>query len=315
MGCGGGRARLDAGESVARSAAPAWIREIADADPPETVRFAGGPSHIGTRRPVIPEDGEGHVRKVNLRPYAADTVPVTNARFAAFVLETGYVTEAERFGWGPVFCGLLPDSRAVPKSQSQTPWWVRCDGAAWFAPEGSGSRVADRADHPATHVSWADACAFAAWAGGRLPSEAEWEHAARGGLDDDPRFPWGDREPDETDFLPANIWQGRFPDRNTCADGWLGTSPVGAFLANPAGLQDMAGNVWEWTVDPFVIRSPSKAARQRNALSRSERQKVMKGGSFLCHRSYCYRYRIAARSGIAADSGSSNTGVRVFYDS
>ena len=249
------------------------------------------------------------VRKVRLRPYALDAVPVTNARFAAFVAATGYVTVSERLGWGPVFRSLLPE----PSSGSDMPWWIKCDGACWFSPEGPGSGVADRLDHPVTHISWPDAKAFATWAGGRLPTEAEWEHAARGHLVGDPRFPWGNEEPDDRTFLPANIWQGRFPDVNTCADGWHGTSPVASFAANGAGLHDMAGNVWEWTSDPFRIRSESRPARQRNEQARSANQKVMKGGSFLCHVSYCYRYRIAARSGTAADSGASNTGLRVCY--
>ncbi|BCH27305.1 formylglycine-generating enzyme family protein [Mesorhizobium sp. L-8-3] len=290
------------------------IVRIADPTPPPRIGFSGGRSHVGTLRPEIRSDGEGLVREVRLRPFAVDAAPVTNARFAAFVAETGYRTEAERLGWGPVFRGLLADPSAHPPSASSTPWWVYCEGAWWAEPEGPGSHVRDRADHPVTHMSWADAGAFAQWAGGRLPTEAEWEHAARGGLAGDPRFPWGDREPDDADFLPCNIWQGRFPGDNACADGWLGTSPVGAFAPNQAGLHDMVGNVWEWTSEPFMIRSASRAARLRNRQAAEASQKTMKGGSFLCHISYCYRYRIAARSGTSADSGSSNTGLRVFYD-
>jgi formylglycine-generating enzyme required for sulfatase activity len=289
------------------------IAAFANATPPERITFRGGKSHVGTSRPEIRSDGEGLVSEMKLRPFAADAMPVTNARFAAFVAATGHVTEAEHFGWGPVFRGLLSDPVADLRSQPRIPWWVTCYGAWWAEPEGPGSHVRDRADHPVTHISWADASAFAAWSVGRLPTEAEWEHAARGGLEGDPRFPWGDREPDDTDFLPCNIWQGRFPAENTCADGFLGTSPVGAFAPNAAGLYDMAGNVWEWTSEPFVIRSASRAARLRNAEARAANQKIMKGGSFLCHISYCYRYRIAARSGTSADSGSSNTGLRVFY--
>lgn len=290
------------------------VSHLADSRSPARVAFKGGVSHVGTSDPAIPADGEGLLRKVRLKPFLVDVAPVTNARFAAFVADTGYVTLSERLGWGPVFRGLLPDPQAVPPSDSPTPWWVICDGAAWSTPEGPGSDVADRLDHPVTHISWEDAKAFAAWAGGRLPTEAEWEHAARGGLNGEPRFPWGEQEPDDVDFLPANIWQGRFPDRNSCADGWLGTSPVGAFPPNESGIWDMIGNVWEWTADPFLIRSQTKSAKQRNASARAARLKVTKGGSFLCHKSYCYRYRIAARSGTALDSGASNTGFRVFYD-
>lgn len=292
---------------------PADLRAIADPRPPATVAFPAGQSHVGTRRPALPEDGEGLVRTVKLAAFRAEAVPVTNARFAAFVAATGYVTEAEAFGWAPVFRGLLRDPASLPPSAGATPWWGMCDGASWFAPEGPGSSVAERPDHPVTQISWADACRFADWAGGRLPTEAEWERTARGHLEDDPTFPWGEREPDERTFLPANIWQGRFPDANSCADGWLGTSPVGAFPETTAGLFDMVGNVWEWCSDPFLIHASGGAAQERNALAQTERQRVMKGGSFLCHRSYCYRYRIAARSGVAEDSGSSNTGLRVFY--
>ncbi len=301
------------GATGSRSEAPAEIAAIADARPPARAAFKGGRSHVGTDSPVILPDGEGPRRRVTLAPFEAEVVPVTNARFAAFVVETGYVTEAERFGWAPVFRPLLADPDAVPPSNTATPWWGKGDGAAWFAPEGAGSHVRDRADHPAVHIAWADAAAFAAWSGGRLPGEAEWEHAARGGLTD-PRFPWGDEEPDDEAFQPCNIWQGRFPGENTLADGWMGTSPVGSFAPNGAGLYDMAGNVWEWTADAFRIHSLARAAKARIAQAKERGEKVMKGGSFLCHKSYCYRYRIAARSAVAADSGASNTGFRVFYD-
>ncbi|SHI34860.1 formylglycine-generating enzyme family protein [Wenxinia saemankumensis] len=302
------------GRIEGRRLASAEIVEIADAAPPPRAEFAGGRSHVGTRSPAIPEDGEGPPREVRLKPFACDTVPVTNARFAAFVAATGYVTEAERLGWGQVFAPLMADPSLATAAFPGTPWWVAVPGASWHAPEGPGSGLAARADHPVVHVSAADAAAFAAWAGGRLPGEAEWEHAARGGLPGDPRFPWGAREPDDADFLPANIWQGRFPVEDTGADGHRGTSPVGAYPPNGAGLHDMAGNVWEWTADAFRVRSRKKAAEARNARARSENMRVMKGGSFLCHASYCYRYRIAARSAVAADSGASNTGFRVFYD-
>jgi len=289
------------------------VLDIADASPPARVTFAAARAHTGTRHPAIPLDGEGVFREHKLRAFSVDATLVTNARFAAFVAETGYVTESERFGWGLVFRGLLPDAEAITPSRSQTPWWVRVDGACWHAPEGAGSSVADRADHPVTHISWADANAFARWAGGRLPTEAEWEHAARGGLAD-PKFAWGDQEPDDIGFLPCNIWQGRFPHENTKADGWFGTSPVTAFPPNGAGLHDMAGNVWEWTAETFRIRSAGRVAAQRNEQARQLGQKLMKGGSFLCHIAYCYRYRIAARLALVADSGAGNSGLRIFYD-
>lgn len=312
MGCCGSRQPGQAADGPTR-VAPERVALIADRSAPERIRFAGGRSHVGSARPVLPQDGEGRGRTVRLRPYAVETTLVTNARFAAFAADTGYMTDAERFGWGVVFRGLLDDLDAVPRSDTGTPWWGMCNGANWFAPEGPGTSIDDRLDHPVTHVSWNDAQAFAAWAGGRLPTEAEWEHAARGGLDD-PRFPWGDEEPDDTIFMPCNIWQGSFPDHNTGADGWIGTSPVTAFAPNRAGLYDMAGNVWEWTSEPFRVRSAGRAAKARNDEVRKSNAKLTKGGSFLCHASYCYRYRIAARNASAADSGTSNIGFRVFFD-
>lgn len=277
--------------------APAPALPQGDGQRPALVRFAAARSFIGTNQPYHMADGEGPVRKTRLRGFALEAVPVTNARFAAFVAATGYRTLAERFGWSPVFAGA---------------GWQRAEGACWAAPEGPGSDVFARADHPVVHLGWPDARAFARWSGGRLPTEAEWEHAARGGLEN-PRFPWGDAEPDD-EAIHCNIWQGRFPDMNTAADGYAATSPVGAFPANGAGLFDMAGNVWEWTADAFRVHSVSAQARRRNAAAMAANERVMKGGSFLCHRSYCYRYRIAARLALTADSSGSNTGLRVAYD-
>lgn len=277
----------------------------------ERVRFDGCKSHVGTNAPEIAQDGEGPRRTVRLGPFWIETTTVTNARFAAFVSETGYVTEAERYGWSPVFRALLGE-HAPPPTNSQIPWWVKVDGACWAQPEGPESSIENRMDHPVVQVSWADANAFAQWAGGRLPTEAEWEHAARGDLGD-PRFPWGDAEPDD-ETVYANIWQGAFPHSNLMTDGYLGTSPVSAFAPNGKGLHDMSGNVWEWTSDAFRIRSLSRQAKARNETARKTNEKVLKGGSFLCHISYCYRYRIAARSGLTADSCACNTGFRIAYD-
>lgn len=166
-------------------------------------------------------------------------------------------------------------------------------------------------DHPVVHVSWHDATAFARWAGGRLPSEAEWEHAARGMLDD-PKFPWGDDEPTDTE-IHCNIWQGRFPEENLCRDGHFGTAPASWGAPNTAGLYNVAGNVWEWTADRWRVRSLTKAAVIANAEARRRDYRVLKGGSFLCHRDWCYRYRIAARSGLDSSSATSNQGFRLAY--
>ena len=296
-------------------------RQGANADLPQTstplpgparVHFEAAKSFVGTDSPVIAEDGEGPARPVRLHAFELETETVTNSRFAAFVSATGYVTEAERFGWSPVFIGLLPQGASHIPTRGPTPWWVRVDGACWKAPEGPGSDVSGRSDHPVVQVSWNDARAFAHWCGGRLPTEAEWEHAARGGLAD-PRFPWGDDEPGDQAAY-CNIWQGEFPHTNTLSDGYLGTSPVNAFAPNGAGFYNVSGNVWEWTADPFRIRSLSKAAKIRNQAAVTQDEKVLKGGSFLCHKSYCYRYRIAARSALTAESSTSNAGFRVAYD-
>jgi sulfatase modifying factor 1 len=277
------------------------------------IHFKATTGHVGTDKPVIAEDGEGPRRAVKLRAFDIEATTVTNARFAEFVSATGFVTETERFGWSPVFHSLLAEPARHPSIGGQIPWWVRVDAVSWRHPEGPDSTIDDRADHPVVQVSFNDATAFAAWCGGRLPTEAEWEHAARAGVSTDPRFPWGDGEPDD-ETVHCNIWQGRFPEHNTLADGYLGTSPVEAFAPNAAGLYGMSGNVWEWTADPFRIRSLGKQAKQRNELATRNRDKVVKGGSFLCHKSYCYRYRIVARSSMSPDSATSHTGFRICYD-
>jgi formylglycine-generating enzyme required for sulfatase activity len=276
------------------------------------VAVPGGPCTIGTDAPVLREDGEGPARRVTLRPFRLDATAVTNQRFAAFVAATGYSTDAERFGWSYVFHAFAPPGLDTLAPEG-TPWWRQVHGACWSAPEGPGSDLADRPQHPVVHVSWSDAAAFAAWAGGRLPTEAEWEHAAKGG-NDGARFPWGAAEPDDHSTDLCNIWQGDFPRRNTSADGFVGTAPVDAFRPNGFGLFNMCGNVWEWCADAFRVRSLSGAAKARNRAAAGDAERVMKGGSYLCHRSYCYRYRIAARSGRSPDTSAGHTGFRVAYD-
>lgn len=274
--------------------------------------FPGGDSFVGTDTPELLTDGEGPRRAVRLKPFRLEACAVTVERFAAFVTETGYVSEAERLGWSAVFAGFLADGLGSGRPDKATDWWRPVTGACWRCPEGPGSTIEDRADHPATHISWSDASAFAAWAGGRLPTEAEWEHAARDGAGDR-RFPWGDADPTDAKIF-CNIWQGSFPSHNTLADGHYGTCPVDAFPPNSAGLFNMSGNVWEWTSDPFRVRSLSREAQVANRRATEERLKVVKGGSFLCHISYCYRYRIAARIGLPPDSAASNSGFRIAYD-
>lgn len=283
-------------------------RAAADFD---TVRVPGGIGLTGTAAPCIPDDGEDPLRKTRITPFRMGTTSVTNSDFAEFVDETSHVTEAEQFGWSFVFHAQVPESVGPTQGVPGVEWWRRVDGANWRDINGPGTEAAAwHPGHPVVHVSWNDARAFAQWAGGRLPTEAEWEHAARGGLGD-VRFPWGDREPDDSGFFPCNIWQGRFPKTNTAADGYLTTAPARAFDPNGYGLYNMAGNVWEWTSEPFRIRSRKKHILTR--LAGMKGYKLSKGGSFLCHKSYCYRYRIAARSGTSPDSTTTHHGFRVVW--
>jgi formylglycine-generating enzyme len=292
--------------------APAVRRSIVGHIPSRFVRLDGGAFHMGTDERILPADGEYPSRRVQVSPLAIDPYAVTNEWFAAFVAATGYATDAERFGWSYVFAGLLPEDHPPTLAVNDAPWWRRVQGARWRHPEGPGSSIATRMDQPVVHVSWSDAQAFAAWAGARLPTEAEWEFAARGGLDRR-RFPWGDGEPGEEENLFCNIWQGSFPGLNTAADGFVGTAPVHAFAPNAYGLFNMVGNVWEWCSDLFRVRSLKRALKARDRASLSSDSKVMKGGSYLCHRSYCYRYRVAARVGIPADTSTGHTGFRVAF--
>lgn len=283
----------------------------AAADIVDAADIPGGLVPVGTNRPHHAGDGESPVRTTRLKPFRMDRVAVTNERFAAFVAATGHVTDAERFGWSFVFYDMLPGELATQGAVG-IEWWRRVDGAMWSHPEGADTTLDGRDHHPVTHVSWNDAEAFAAWAGGRLPTEAEWEHAARGGLRD-AVFPWGDREPDDDGFTPCNIWQGTFPTVNSAVDGHRWTAPARSFEPNGYGLYNMSGNTWEWNADRWRVRSLKKTSRALNEASAAANQRLMKGGSFLCHRSYCYRYRIAARHGNTPDTSTSHIGFRLVY--
>jgi len=262
-------------------------------------------------------DGEGPVREVLLSSYLIDAKAVSNHEFAAFAEDTGYVTDAERFGWSFVFFALLDpqDRKAAPRAVPDSQWWLAVDGACWRAPEGIKSNVEDRPDHPVVHVSWRDAAMYAAWCGKRLPTEAEWERAARGGLQQ-AKFPWGnDLKPEGRHR--CNIWQGRFPDINTGEDGFLGTAPVDAFSANDYGLYNMSGNVWEWCADWWSTSWHAEArleTRQNPQGPASGDAKVIRGGSYLCHASYCNRYRVAARTHNNVDSSTGHMGFRCAAD-
>ena len=279
---------------------------------PHALNIPGGTALTGAARAVLPEDGEAPIRKKKLKPFRISETTVTNADFAAFVDETGYQTDAERLGWSFVFMSQLPADHAPTQGVVGVEWWRRVDGASWRHITGPGCDLIEHLqDHPVVHVSWNDAKAFCAWAGGRLPTEAEWEHAARGGLGDVP-FPWGDQDPNDTEFTPCNIWQGQFPNVNSCADGYSTTAPAKSFEPNEFGIYNMVGNVWEWTSEPFRVRSQKRNARQKQAHMIGH--KLLKGGSFLCHKSYCFRYRIAARIGNTPDSTTTHMGFRVAWD-
>ena len=255
-------------------------------------------------------DGEGPARPVALSPFAIDTYPVTNADFAAFVRATGYISEAERYGNSFVFQGQIAPGRyaeLVVDTLAAAPWWCLVDGACWHAPEGPGSNIDARMKHPVVHVSWNDAVSFAAWSGAQLPTEAQWEYAARGGFEQQ-LYPWGDQ------LTPAgrhmcNIWQGEFPTHNSEQDGYAATCPVDAFPPNGYGLYSAIGNTWEWCADFWDTRFSGALVHDPkgppDGLAR-----VMKGGSFLCHASYCNRYRPAARTSNTPDSTASNIGFR-----
>ena len=259
----------------------------------------------------FPADGEGPIREVSLSGFAIDLCAVSNDEFAAFVEDSGYVTEAEHFGWSFVFKNHVPKSAFKKRLVRTVPglaWWYAVDRACWKRPEGPGSNVRKRGDHPVTHVSHADASAYCAWAGKRLPREAEWELAARGGLEQR-IYAWGD------ELTPGgkhhcNIWQGRFPEHDRAADGYAGTCPVRAFPPNGNGLYNVAGNVWEWCADWFSPDYHLTASGNDPGGPPRGSNRVMRGGSFLCHRSYCNRYRVAARTSNSPDSSTANLGFR-----
>ena len=279
----------------------------------------GGTFRMGSED-FYPE--EAPVRPVTVGAFWMDEHQVTVAEFRAFVSATGYRTVAERPLDPADFPGVEPE-KLVPGSLvfHMTPgpvdlrdyfaWWDYVPGACWGRPEGEGSSVDGREDHPIVHVAYEDAAAYAAWAGKELPTEAEWEYAARGGLDG-AAFTWGDEDLQEHTPL-ANTWQGEFPWQNLLVDGFAGTSPVGSFPPNDYGLFDMAGNVWEWTCDVFEVDHPGQAASPCCAPGESgvnASRRVIKGGSHICAPNYCLRYRPAARQSETVDTSTGHIGFR-----
>ncbi|KAE8298681.1 Sulfatase-modifying factor 1 [Larimichthys crocea] len=273
------------------------------------VLISGGEFLMGTDNPGIPADGEGPQRLVHVDSFYMDIQEVTNQQFESFVSASGYITEAEKFGDSFVFEGLLSESvkNQITQAVAAAPWWLPVKGANWRHPHGPDSDIKDRLDHPVLHVSWADAVAYCSWLHKRLPTEAEWEYACRGGLKDR-LYPWGNKLNPKGQHY-ANLWQGDFPNHNTGEDGYVKTSPVMSFPANGYGLYDMVGNAWEWTSDWWTVHHT--ADEQHNPTGPpSGKDKVKKGGSYMCHKSYCYRYRCAARSQNTPDSSASNLGFR-----
>jgi sulfatase modifying factor 1 len=255
------------------------------------------------------EDGEGPAHEVRVSPFSISSCAITNAQFTAFVEASGYKTEAERFGSSFVFAGFLPDDFPPTRAVVGALWRREVEGADWAHPEGPRSTIEDRADHPVVHISWNDAGAFCEWTGARLPTEAEWEYAARGGLVSS-RFPWGDElEPGGEHRM--NVFQGTFATKNHEADGYAGTAPVHTFKPNGYGLYQMTGNVWEWTADWFEPTYYRASPREDPKGPDGGAARVMRGGSYLCHASYCNRYRVDARSSITPDSSTGNLGFRV----
>jgi len=273
-------------------------------------RFLMGTNYEG----AFTQDGEGPVRPVILSPFLIDRFTVTNELFQSFVTETGHLTDAERFGWSFVFWSHIPAERftqLVEDTVEDAPWWCKVPGAMWKCPEGSGSDISDRLRHPVVHVSWNDAQAFCRWSGQRLPTEAEWEYAARGGLEQK-LYPWGDKlRPNGQHH--CNIWQGQFPQEDTGDDGFTGTCPVDAFPSNGFDLYSMTGNTWEWCDDWFTTEKDVAQATNPKGPN-SGQARVIKGGSFLCHKSYCNRYRVAARSSNSPDSSTSHMSFRCAAD-
>ncbi|MFI0036447.1 formylglycine-generating enzyme family protein [Streptomyces mutabilis] len=291
------------------SAAPAGARSTRG-----QIRLPGGEFAMGD---AFDEgylaDGETPVHPVRLKPFRIDETAVTNAQFATFVKATEHVTDAERHGSSAVFhLAVDAPSADVLGDAAGTPWWINVRGAHWRRPEGSRSDITGRQNHPVVHVSWNDASAYARWAGKRLPTEAEWEYAARGGLAGR-RYAWGDELTPDGRWR-CNIWQGRFPHTNTAEDGHLTTAPVKAYRPNGFGLWNTAGNVWEWCSDWFSPTYYAHSPREDPHGPGTGTARVMRGGSYLCHDSYCNRYRVAARSSNTPDSSSANLGFRCAND-
>ena len=276
------------------------------------ISVPGGQFLMGTNKPEIPMDGEGPLRTVKVSAFLLQRYEVSNAEFKQFVDDTRFVTESESFGWSFVFEQMISPkvSATITQSVAAVPWWLPVEGADWMHPEGPDRNVEieKRMNEPVVHVSWNDAHAYCKWLGGRLPTEAEWEYAARGGKEQR-LFPWGNK------LMPrgkhrTNIFHGTFPHNNTADDGYTYAAPVDAFgEQNKYGFYNLLGNVWEWVGDSWTIQHQKNTLKDPTGPIPTD-EKTKKGGSYMCHKSYCYRYRVAARSHNSADSAASNLGFR-----
>jgi formylglycine-generating enzyme required for sulfatase activity len=322
--------------AVAYAATRLW--KAPPSGPPGMVWIPGGEFTMGTDFDLgWPDEKPAH--RVRVDGFWIDETDVTNAQFRSFVEATGYVSTAERTPSLDEIMRQLPPGTPPPAKETLVPgslvfkptagpvdtrdysqWWHWTPGASWRHPEGPGSSIEVKDAHPVVHVSWDDAVAYAKWAGKRLASEAEWEFAARGGLDRKP-YVWGDDKPGAGGKWQCNIWQGDFPYRNTAEDGYAGTAPVRSYPPNGYGLYDMAGNVWQWCADWYdrdlyrkragqLTVNPSGPARTNDPSHPFEARRVQRGGSFLCNDSYCSRYRPSARHGCTPDTGMSHVGFR-----
>ena len=318
--------------SIPSSTAPSEFDPLAEADgtPPEMVAIPAGTFTMGS------DDGpidERPAHAVTLKAFRMGATEVTNAQFAAFVKTTGYVTVAERTP-DPASYPDAPSERLVPGSAVCVPtpiqpeeiapgalpdWWQFRAGASWKHPEGAGSQLKEKMSHPVCHIAWEDAAAYARWARKRLPTEAEWEYAARGGLVGQ-EFCWGNSKQGEGGHWRANTFQGTFPSWDSGADGFVGTAPVKSFPANGYGLYDMSGNVWEWCADwyrsDFYRDSPlsNPTGPTTGELDGVQPQRVRRGGSYLCAEGYCRRYLPSARDKNPEDSSACHSGFRCVAD-
>ncbi|NKB63660.1 MAG: SUMF1/EgtB/PvdO family nonheme iron enzyme [Gammaproteobacteria bacterium] len=271
--------------------------------PLNLVKIDAGEFTMGADHAPHPEDGETPSRKVSLDAFSISPYSITNQQFKEFVECSGYQSDAHRQGGSYVFD---PQNRAVGYRLPHAPWWCLIQGAHWNNPLGDGASAPP--NHPVVHVSHHDALAYCHWSGTRLPTEAQWELAARGGLHGKP-FPWGE-ELTENGEHRCNVWQGEFPFHNSMEDGFSGTAPVDSYKPNGYGIYNMVGNIWEWCADRFSrLHSPKPVTNPKGPLS--GKRFVLKGGSFLCHASYCERYRTSSRTANIATATAMNIGFRV----